>query len=166
MFPPKKLAILLGILVVLNLLRFWPREHSSDGWTPAQQPFLDNVGAPPDGAMLPGGDPVMRQRMAEALQKLPAEQRKAVESRIAADRAFFDSLRGLPEEERREKVRDYFAQNPPLAGIAPPGMAGGGPPGNLPEGDPPGDMVHLPPPALRRSLDQQIANSQQKANGS
>jgi hypothetical protein len=104
----------------------------------------------------------MRQRMEAALQKMPAEQRKAVEERMKADRAFFESLKDLPEDQRRKKMQEHFAENPPPPGFGPggPGPGGhGGDPGN-------GDPIQLPPPDVRRSMDQQIANSLKQMNGS
>jgi hypothetical protein len=106
----------------------------------------------------------MRQRMEGAWKNLPEEQRTAMQARMQADRAFFESLRELPEDQRREKMREHFDQNPPPPGFDP-GFPGGGGPGG--GGDPAnGDPVHLPSPEIRRSMDQQIANSQKQMGGS
>lgn len=130
-------------------------------------------GARPDangGPSGPGrsGGPPGRERMEEMLKKLPAEQRKVMEDRMAEDRKFFDSIRDLSEEERRQKIQEHFAQNPPPFSpngdggpMPPPGSGGGNGPGADPFGK--GGM-HLPPPEARRSMDQQIANTQKKGN--
>jgi hypothetical protein len=102
-----------------------------------------------------------------ALQTLTPEQRQAFEQRMQADRAFFETLRDLPEDQRRAKMQEHFAKNPPPEGFDPGSMP---PPDGPPPGGP-GDNgpgfngpMHLPPPSVRRSLDQQIANSQRNAN--
>lgn len=160
------LPLLLLILLSLTVVRYWPRKGAS-----ASFPGRSAAGA----ARKAGGpqefappDPVARERMEQALQKLTPEQRQAFEQRMQADRAFFDALRDLPEDERRAKMEEHFAKNPPPAGFdpgsmppppdgAPPGGPGDGPPGF-------GGPMHLPPPSVRRSMDQQIANSQRNAN--
>ena len=82
---------------------------------------------------------------------------------MQVERAFFDSLRNLPEQERRKKMEEHFAKNPPpqIPGleIGPPPGAGtggggmGGPDGGLQSG-------YLPSPEVRRSMDQHIVDSQ------
>jgi hypothetical protein len=170
LFRRHKLAILLALLLTLNAVRFWRAKHSSEATRGVGRPFgppgapgsADGPpGDPGSGNPFPEPDPAMRQRMEAALQKMPEEQRKAFQDRIKADRAFFESLRDLPEGERRKKMQEYFAQNPPPEGFGP-GSPGAGGPGELENGQP----IQLPPPDVRRSMDQQIANSQKKTGGS
>lgn len=175
------IAVLLGLLIV-NLAVHWPWAERK---TAADRP----PGAPPGG---PGGQPPaeMRAKMEAALAKLPEAQRTAIQARMEADRAFFDSLKTLSETERREKMKEHFANNPPpqIPGMEkmgpPPGMAGGpggpgenGNGGNSSSSDGEGEggrkdrtpdgsgPSRLPEPSVRRGMDQQIANSQ-KASAS
>ena len=123
----------------------------------------------------------MRARFLASLQQLPTEQRQQVEERMQADRAFFDSVRDLPEQERRAKVAEHMQENPPLQipglefaggpggppGAAPGGTNGGngngeGKDGRGPRGAP--DQGHIPDPSVRRGMDQRIADSQKKAS--
>jgi len=147
------------VLLVLTGIRRWPRKHLSGALPPEPggTGFSERVSPDPGG--FPQPDPAMRERMEATLQKMPAEQRQTFAARMQADRAFFETLRGLPEEERRAKMEEYFAQNPPPPGFDPGAFppAGGSGPGGVP-GD--GAPMHLPPPAIRHAMDQQIANSQ------
>jgi len=104
----------------------------------------------------------MPKGLASALEKMPPEKREAFEARMQVDQAFFDSVRDLPEDQRRTKIQEYFKSNPPPADFLPPGGAPpmGGPPG--PPGGPPDGPMRLPDPSVRHGMDQQIANSQQK----
>ena len=117
----------------------------------------------PDGT----GGPPGRERMEALLKKLSVEQRKVVEERMTEDRIFFDSIRDLPEEQRRQKMQEHFAQSPPAfppnadGTLMPPPDGEGVGTGPNPFGK--GGM-HLPPPGVRRSMDQQIANAQKKGN--
>ncbi len=167
------IAVLLGLLLV-NLVVHWP-------WT-GRKVAMDRPPGPP-----PGGQPTeeMRTRLESALAKLPESQRVAIQARMEADKAFFESLKALPEAERREKMQAHFAQNPPpqipgMERMGPPPGAGGGPGGpggssngtesassngqegggskdHAPDGSAPS---RLPDPSVRRGMDQQIANSQ------
>lgn len=169
-----KLAYILAILVVLNVIRFWAQKRD-DGEPAFPPPPLGAAigGAPLDANAGPGGPggPPRRERMEAMLNRLPAEQRKVVVERMAEERKFFDSIRDLPEEQRSQKMQEHFAQNsPPFPPngdgppIAPPGGVGsGGGNGPGPESFGKGGM-HLPPPGVRRSMDQQIANAQKKGN--
>jgi hypothetical protein len=162
LFRRYKLAILLMALLALNAVRYWHGKHPSETFRRAGR-LPGPPGDPAAADSFSGTDPAMRQRIEAALQKMPAEQRKAVEDRIKADRTFFESLRDLPEDQRREKMREHFAQNPPPPDFDPgfpgPGGQEGGGPGS-------GDPVRLPPPDVRRSMDQEIANSQKNMGGS
>jgi len=167
------IAVLLG-LIIINLAVHWP-------WASRKHDMGQPPGPPPNGAEGPRSEE-MRARLESALAKLPEAQQKAIRERMDADRAFFDSIKTLSETERRQKMQEHFAQTPPpqIPGMEkmgpPPGMAGGpGGPGegnnassssengndgakdNAPNG--PG-ANRLPDPAVRRGLDQQIANSQ------
>ncbi len=155
------------ILLLSNLILHWPSKK------PAKMGFPGPGGAP--------GQPSaeMRAQFEEALQKLPEDQRAVVTQRMEDDRAFFDSVKALSEQERQQKIQEHMAQNPPpqipgmpaplsspnpgdTNGVAgAPGSAGGagngsgGPGGGGPESG------HIPEPTVRHSMDQNIANSQQ-----
>ncbi len=104
---------------------------------------------------------------------MTSEERQAFEERRKADQAFFESIKALPETERRAKMREHMAKNPPprFPGGPPPdgfvpgsALAGGG--DGSGQGGPGGDgKVRVPPADVRRGMDQQIANGQQ-AGGS
>ncbi|CAN5521232.1 hypothetical protein BH09VER1_BH09VER1_51600 [soil metagenome] len=103
----------------------------------------------------------MRDKFQAALQKLPEAQRKAVQERMDVEQAFFDAVKNLPEKERRNKMQEHFAQNPPLQI---PGLEGmGGPPpdggglGGLSGGP---ESGYIPDPQARQSMDQHIVDSQ------
>lgn len=143
---------------------------------------MDRPPGPP-----PGAQPTeeMRAKLESALAKLPESQRVAIQARMEADKVFFESLKALPEAERRQKMQEHFAQNPPpqipgMERMGPPPGAGGGPGGpggsgdgkdsassngpgaegakdHAPDGSAPS---RLPEPSVRRGMDQQIANSQ------
>jgi hypothetical protein len=169
-----KLAYILAILIALNVIRFWPHKKSdAETGSPPLPPGAPMNGALPRPNFDPGdpGSPPGPERIEAMLQRLPAEQRKVAEQRMEADRKFFDSIRDLPEQERRQRATEHFAQNPPpfpsgADGVPMPPPAGAGPGG----GDVPGadffgkGGMHLPPPEVRRSMDQQIANGQKKGN--
>ncbi len=163
-------SLVILILIGANLAIRWPHGQASSGKSSLPP-------GPPPG--MTGNSPAssapnsqMRERFEAALQALPADQRKTIEARIAADRTFFDSIRNLPEAERRQKAQQHFAQNPPpqIPGLTPispdgttaPGSSeapGGGPggPGHGPESG------QLPPPSARYSMDQHIVESQKAA---
>jgi hypothetical protein len=162
-FQRHKLPIVLGLLLALAALRYSKGRHPSEEFRGAQRTVPSprgQIGAdsPPEP------DPGMRQRIEGALQKMSEKQRKSVEDRANADRAFFESLRNLPEDQRREKMEEHFEQNPPPQGFDP-GAPGAGGPGV--GGDPHnGDAIPIPPPDERHSLDEQFANSQKMMRGS
>ena len=163
LFRRRKLAMVLAILLALHAFRFWNGKHPPATFPRAGRPG-DPPGEPAAANPFPAPDPAMRQRMETAWKNMPEEQRTAMQARMQADRAFFESLRELPEDQRREKMREHFDQNPPPPGFDPGFPSGGGPGGG---GDPAdGDPVHLPSPEIRRSMDQQIANSQKQIGGS
>lgn len=166
------IAVLLGLLVV-NLVVHWP-------WGGGKMAMDRPPGRPPEGQ--PTEE--MRAKLESALAKLPESQRVAIQARMEADKAFFDSLKSLPEAERRQKMQEHFAQNPPpqIPGMErmgpPPGVGGPGGPGGggdgkdsassdgqgvdgtkdrAPDGSAPS---RIPEPSVRRGMDQQIANSQ------
>jgi len=160
---PRRYKIFGGLLVLLlaaNLAMNWPSKKSA-----VQRP----LGQPPaPGLSAPGPTAEMREKFEAALQKLPAEQRLAVEKRMSEDRAFFESVKALPEQERRKKVGEHFAQNPPpqIPGFAPGPPPGGGDGAKNGPGGPDGGpgSGHIPPPEVRRSMDQHIVDSQKSAN--
>lgn len=149
---------LLAALVVANIFLRWPSGKAN------HETFPPPPGVNGNG---PGGE--FEEKIQAALQKLPVEQRTAIEERRNADRQFFETLGNIPPEERRKKIEAYFAKNPPpqIPGLEfppPPGAnsdhAGGpGDPGN---GGP--ENGHIPAPDVRRGLDQGIVNSLRKGN--
>jgi hypothetical protein len=157
-----KLTILLGAFLSIVPLRFW-RGGPSDPFEEAQD-LAGMAAGQTDAASLSEPDPGMRQRIEAALQKISEKQRKSIEDRAEADRPFFTSLEYLPEDQRREKLEEYFDQNPPSQGFGSgspnerfPG--GGGDPAN-------GDPIPIPSPDVRQPLDQHGANLQENARGS
>jgi hypothetical protein len=175
-----KLWFLLVLLLGLNLVIFWPKKKAI-GEFPPGSPGQTADGRPPEP------DEKMKAKFEEMLSKMTPEQRQAFEERRKTDEAFFDSLKSLSEDERRKKMDEYRAKNPPPAmpdGMKPPGPPptagnkgndssagnggngsgggnGGGPGGN---GSQDGSSTHVPSPSMRRSLDQQIVNSQNGAS--
>jgi len=152
-----KLTIVLGALLVIIVVRFWQGRRPSHTFRRPLGAVVSPAGRAGANS-LPDPDPGMRQRIEGALQKMADQQRKSVEDRANADRAFFESLQNLPEDQRRAKLEEYFEQNPPPQGFDPgaPSVRGpgaGGDPAN-------GDAVPIPPPDVRHSLDQQVANAQ------
>lgn len=114
----------------------------------------------------------MKAKFESMLAKMPEAERKAFEARRKQDEAFFESIKNLPETERRQKMAEHRAKNPP------PPMPGN--PDRLPPPEAPGDTtdgssassgssagggpgsgkVRIPPADARRAMDQQIANGQ------
>jgi hypothetical protein len=165
LFQRHKLMLLLAVLLALTAVRGWPRKHPAaylTAWSSPRKP-----GGQPGDDPFPEPNSGMRQRMEAALQNLPKEERKAVEERMKADQAFFESVRALPPAQRAAKIQQHFAENPPprfgpgdpTAGDAGPGALP--PPPDLESGGP----IQIPPPEIRRSMDQLIANSPGKAGG-
>jgi len=152
--------LLLGLLIV-NLAVYWPRTKGSD----------ELYGHPP----WQGGEGAPGARLEAALASLPEADRKKVQEHVAAERAFFASIKDLAEDDRRQKMQEYFSKNPPPevpgmgrpafvpVGDAPPlptvGQAGRSssgptePSGNMPR------LNRLPEPLERREMDQQFVNS-------
>jgi hypothetical protein len=164
--------LLLTVLLILNAIRYWPAKHASRAF----------VGGPPPGAMGANGFPPPDAAMQARIDALPDDQRKAVEDRIQEDKDFFASVQTLPDTERQQKVMEHFAQNPPPPGMpfpgpggGPPGLGGGaggpgpvgpgnGGPGNGGPGGPgDGGTPRIPPPEVRRSMDQGLVNAMKSA---
>ncbi len=152
----------LAALLLANLITFWPSKKATA--TAASRPGgpadISRDGAPPP----PNEE--MRARFQASLQKLPAAERQQVEERMQADRAFFDSVRNLPEQERQAKIEEHMKENPPLQIPGLDFVGGpGGPPGSGFGGNGPGGpgKGHIPDPSVRRSMDQRIADSQKKS---
>lgn len=164
------LAAFLFVLLAANGLRYWISHRSA-----AHQPpgFPGGPGGPGEP---PPFDDAMQERFKAMIARLPEEKRQIAEERFAADRAFFESVRALPADERRQKMQEYFARNPPPPGLDLP------PPGGLPPGAPDGAeagggagsgqsglpgragrVPRIPEPGIRQSLDTQIINAQKNA---
>lgn len=125
----------------------------------------------------------MEQRFNEMLQNLPEDQQAAMKERHEKDVAFFSSIKDLPDQERMEKVREYFEQNPPQmppGGMRPGNFGPGGgfnnnnngqgpgaAPGDQPDQSGPGGGgagVRIPPPEQRQQMDSQIVQSQRNSS--
>ena len=146
-FRKHKLTIVLRVLLSIVALRYWQGRRPSDTF---RRPLgaVVSPGGQAGANSLPDPDPGLRWRIEAALQKLADKQRESVEERANADRAFFESLQNLPEKQRREKLEEYFDQNPPPLGFDPGspsvrGPAAGGGPTN-------GGAVPIPSPDVRQ----------------
>lgn len=157
--------LLLLALLIANVFVYWHSGRLTRGGFPA---------APPDANGDGPGRGGFQEKMREALEKLPSGERAAIEQRLQADHQFFDSLRELAPDVRKTKIDEHFAKNPPpkIPGLAlppPPGGPGapgpGGAGGNG-SGDPGGrggpESGHIPPPEIRRGMDQGIVDSLRK----
>lgn len=174
------LAVVLLIAVALTLFTYWPRKKSRPdrfgGGPPGPPPELFADPSSPEAAE-------QEARFQSLLKSLPEDRRKDMEARHAADQAFVAAIKDLPEQERREKLREHFRQLPPPGGDGPPragtsgpseeksasgsdstmGAAGGGSSGSGRPGDPEGPGgdrgVRIPPVEQRHSMDKHIADS-------
>ena len=160
-----KWFLLLAVLVIFNVVRYWPAKH-----TAARNPG----GGPP--MAFPTPDPAMQAQ----IDALPDDQRLAVQNWIKDTKDFAASVQTLPQADRWQKMQEHFAQNPPPPGMPFPGPPpGGGPPGPggspRPGGGPPrgpggpgagpgGGGFGVPPPEQRHGMDQNLVN-QMKAAG-
>jgi hypothetical protein len=75
--------------------------------------FRPGRGPAPTGGGSRGGPPafdreLMRQRQLAEIEKLPKSEQAAAREEFEARDKFFSSLYGLPEDERRKKVEEYF----------------------------------------------------------
>src|SRR5580704_17964461 len=93
-------VLALVLLVVLNVVGFWPSKHASRGFA-GGPPMMDGKFHEPDAAMQ------------ARIDALPEPQRTAIETRMNQDRQFFASIQNLPEDQRRQMMQQHFAQNPP-----------------------------------------------------
>lgn len=162
-----RLAFVLFVLIFLVVFRLWSHRPREVKYGPSVPAAIRGNGPFSDGP--PGPDSAPWQRMQEAIQKLPVEQRKQIEERMQQDQEFFATLQALPPEQRRQKMEEHLAQNPPPF-LPPPPTDGGPPPmpgpgGGGGPGGPENGPMHLPSPSVRHDLDRQIANSQRKAGG-
>lgn len=155
-----------GILVLIllgNAVVYWPAKKSK---------VAGRFSGPPAGDFKEGKRPEptaeMKARFEAMVAKMSEADRKAFEERRKADDAFFESIKNLPEEERRQKRQEYRAQNPPPKlpeGMgAPPAGGAGGPGGDGGSGGPGGgNGPHIPPVDVRRGMDATIVNAQKGA---
>ena len=166
--------LLLAVLLLLNVIRYWPAKHTTQ----------TRNGGPP-----PGGFPQPNAAMQAQIDALPDNQKLAVENWMKDAKEFSASIQNLPENQRREKMQEHMSQNPPPQGMPFPGPGGpapnvdGSPPPNGPggQGGPggggpggpggpgapggPGDggAPHIPPPDARRGMDQGLVNDMKNA---
>lgn len=150
--------LLIPALIISNLFLHWPSVQNG------RRPTAPNHGNGGDSGRDFEGK--IEGKIHAVLEKLPSDQRVAIEQRIQAEREFFDSLRSLPVEERREKAESHFSKIPPVQipglELPPPPEENGGPggPGDIRDGGP--ERGHIPPPDVRRGLDQGIVNALRK----
>jgi len=161
---------ILAVLLLANLMVHWPSKKNPQRETGSGAPLF--TGEMPEE---------MRSQFDDALKKLPEDQKVALKKRMAEEHSFFDSIKGLPDEERDRKIHEHFERNPPPAipGLPMPPLPGtvsaeGGNPGNVPPGAAGQSgsggrkgkggpwSGHIPPPEMRRTWDQNIATSQEK----
>jgi hypothetical protein len=140
-------VIVLAVLALGNLIFHWPHQVVArpDGFPGGPPP----MGA--DGAAPPAPTPEMQARMEARLKKMTPERRAKFEARRQAEQAFFDSVRDLPETERKQKLQEHFTAHRPGG---PDGEDDDGPGG--PDG---GGTMHIPSVDTRRAMDQQIVNN-------
>jgi hypothetical protein len=131
--------LILAVLLVLNAIHYWPTKHTT----------RRQAGGPPP----PGGFPQPDAAMEARINSLPDDQKLAVEDWMKQDRDFAASIQNLPEAERREKMQEHFSENPPPPGLPFPG----------PGGPDDGGAPHIPPPDVRRGMDQGLVNSMNNA---
>jgi hypothetical protein len=158
----RKWWVLLAILVLLNVIRFWPH-HKVQAATGGQA-----------GPQFGQPDP----RMQAQIDALPDDQKLAAQNWMSDTKKFADSVQSLPEDQRRQKMQEHFAQNPPPAGMPVPGPGGpppdgggspppGGPPGGPGgpggAGGPDGSAPHIPAPEQRHDMDQHMVNDMKSA---
>jgi hypothetical protein len=147
---------LLLLLILANLVIHWPRKTHSK---------VNAAGAPHGVQRAPDNPPAeIKAQLEAAVQNLPEDQRAAVTQRMSEDRAFFDSVKDLPEQERQQKTQEHFVQNPPpqIPGMPSPSDSERGPGndhGTPVSGEGP-QSGHIPSPEVRYGMDQQIANAQ------
>lgn len=162
-------AAVLGVLLVANFYLHWPVKKAiaagGGSWRGAE-----------------GASQEMREKFELAIKKLPEAEQPALRKRMEEERAFFESVKRLPETERQEKMKEHFAQNPPprlpgLEGGGPlpggsggPGGGGPGGAGGSGEGGGPGrggpESGHIPPVEVRRGMDKHIVDAQKQGSQS
>jgi hypothetical protein len=93
------------------------RPPRDGGEAPSLPAFGGNGGrGEGEGGRRPGGGrggadrTAMEERMKAELEKLPAAQRLALQKEMEDRKAFFDSLRDLPADQRAAKMQDYMSQ--------------------------------------------------------
>jgi hypothetical protein len=152
-FRHYRLVLLLIVLVGLNVYYFWPTKKTTQTGFPH-----------PPGGMPPMGQPSAE--MEARIKALPEDQQTAIKQRMQQDKEFFASIGNLSDSEKQQKIHDYMSKNPPPAGMFP-----GGPPGSKdgPGGPPPGgpgDTPHIPPPDVRRDMDQHLVDAMKNSSAS
>src|SRR5271166_5655805 len=128
--------LLLAVLLILNVIRYWPVKHKTQGF----------AGGPPMAHGFPTPDAAMQAR----IDALPDDQKQAVNDWMQQQKDFFASVQSLPDDQKQQKMMEHFSQNPP-----PPGMPFPGGPG----GQPGHGNIHVPPPEVRRGMDQGLVNA-------
>jgi hypothetical protein len=154
-----KWFFVLAVLLILNVIRYWPVKHAS---------LSASTGLPPGmgSGSFQAMDPARMQAMGAAIQAridaLPDDQRAAAQQRMQQDREFFASLQNLPQSERMAKMMEHFMENPPPPRMMPPMPQGGMPPGSGGGGfngfQANGGVPPILPPDQRQPVEQSIVN--------
>jgi len=105
---PSVILLLLILAAVEYLIK--PRPQIGANWKPERSLAGDGQLKWIEG--FPWPEASMSERMENALRTLSSDERQSFLFRMQADRPFFESIRNLPEDQRREIVWDYFAANP------------------------------------------------------
>jgi hypothetical protein len=163
-----KWVILLAVLVMLNVIRYWPVKHATQTAANGFPPGAGGFQQPG-----PGGQQAMEAALQARIDALPDDQKAAAQQRVQQDREFFGSLKDLSPADRMPKMMQYFAQNPPPPWMLPPRPPGGGQQGgpggqggngfNGFQGN--GGVPPILPPDARRPFEQAIINGMKAAGG-
>jgi len=153
--------LVLAVLLIFNVIRYWPAKRAAP------------AGPPAAGRGFPTPDAAMQAK----IDALPDDQNEAVKDWMQQQKDFFASVQNLPDDQKQQKMMEHFSQNPPPPGMPfrdPGGSPDAGPDGSPPgggaggsglgepgaNGGPPGDGTpHIPPPDVRRGMDQGLVNA-------
>jgi hypothetical protein len=159
-----KWLLVFAVLLILNVIRYWPVKHVSKTAATGFPPTIGSGGSQGPG---PGGFQAMAAAMQARIDALPDDQRAAAEQRMQDDKVFFASIQNLPPDERMAKTMAHFMDNPPPPGMfpppPPPGSGGGGGGGFGGGFQASGGVPPIPPPAARRIFEQGYISAMQGA---